>query len=109
MAKKSADEVNKSQAIMDYLKNARRAKPATVVAALAEKGIEVTPQYVSSIRSAKRAKKKGKRGGQNGAATASASDKVSLGVLVQAKRLADQLGGVSKAKEALDALAKLQS
>jgi hypothetical protein len=106
MAKKMEEDVNKTQAILDYIKTARRAKPATVAAALAEKGITVTPQYVSSIRSNKR-RKKGKRG-KEAAAAKPASDKVSLGTLVQAKRLADQLGGVAKAKEALDALAKLQ-
>jgi hypothetical protein len=106
MAKKVEEDVNKTQAILDYLSTARRAKPATVVAALAEKGVVVTPQYVSTIRSNKR-RKKGKRS-KNGAAVKPASDKVSLGTLVQAKRLADQLGGVAKAKEALDALSKLQ-
>jgi len=107
MAKKSEGGVSKTQAVLDYFKNARRAKPATVAAALAEQGIDVSPQYVSSIRSAKRKGKKKKRDkGQEEAQPA--SDEVSLSVLLQAMKLARQLGGVAKAKEALDALSKLQ-
>lgn len=108
MAKKS-EGVNKSEAVRQFLAKSKRAKPATVVAALAEQGITITAQYVSTIRSnARRKKGKNKRGENGGATTRPASDKVSLATLVQAKRLADQLGGVAKAKEALDALAKLQ-
>ena len=36
------------------------------------------------------------------------SDKVSISTLVQAKKLADQMGGIEKAKDALAALTKLQ-
>ena len=36
------------------------------------------------------------------------SDKVSLGDLVKASRLAEELGGVDKAQEMLNALAKLK-
>ena len=37
-----------------------------------------------------------------------AGDKVSLSMLVQAKKMAEQLGGVEKARDALAALSKLQ-
>lgn len=109
MAKKSANEVNKSEKIREYLRTARRAKTSTVVAALAEQGIEVTPQFVSTVKtnSKRRKKKKGGREG-TGVTAAPKNDKLSLSTLLQAKKLAEHLGGVAKAKAALDALAKLQ-
>ena len=104
MAKKSADGVNKSELIRNYITTHKRAKRSAVVAAMAEQGIEVSAQFVSTVKG----NMKKKRGGRRAKAEiAASSDTFSLSTLVQAKRLAEQLGGVAKAKEALDALAKL--
>jgi hypothetical protein len=106
MAKRAEGGVNKSELVRNYLKKARRAKPKRVVEEMAKQGIEVTPQFVSQTKSNMRKKKKAKRSA-NEAAT-EFFETVSLDTLLQAKRLAAQLGGVAKAKEALDALAKLR-
>jgi hypothetical protein len=109
MARPAAGEINKSEKIREYLGEHRRAKPAQVVEALAEQGVAVNAQYVSMVRGSMKKRKK-KRGPKAAATTATAggSNQFSLNTLVHAKRLADQLGGVTKAKEALDALARLQ-
>lgn len=49
MARPKAGEINKSQAVRDYIATHKRAKASTVVAALAEKGIEV-PASLSTLR-----------------------------------------------------------
>ena len=98
----------KSQAIRDYLMTNASAGVSDVVNALKALGISVSKQMVSTIRMRmgaapkKRGRKKKSKGARKGGAM------ISLGILVQAKRLADQLGGVEKAKQAMDALAKLQ-
>lgn len=46
------EDVNKSEEIRNYLAGNPDAKPAQVVAALKTQGINVTPAYVSSIKSA---------------------------------------------------------
>ena len=48
MAKKS--EVNKSQAVREYLKANRKAKNQEVVDGLAKKGITITANYVGNIK-----------------------------------------------------------
>jgi hypothetical protein len=50
MAKHS--EVNKSQAIRDYLKANPKARNQEVVDALAKQGVGVTPNYVNNIKTA---------------------------------------------------------
>ena len=60
-------------------------------------------------KESRKAKKKGKAKKKAApAAKPAVSDKVSISTLVQAKKMAEKLGGVEKAKAALDALAKLQ-
>ena len=48
--------VNKSAAVRDYLASRPDAKNKEVIAALAEKGVAVTPNYVSVIRGGGRKK-----------------------------------------------------
>jgi len=43
-------EVNKTQAVRDYLKAHKKAQNAEVVAALAKEGITITPSYVGNIK-----------------------------------------------------------
>lgn len=96
---------NKSQAIRDYFAKNRNAKPKEVIEALAKLGIEVSHALVGNVKygSGKKAVKvkKTSRAGRPQRAVLSADD------LLQAKRMADQLGGISKAKQALETLEKL--
>jgi len=108
MAKKKKAGVNKSQAIRDHLAKQPDDGPKAIVVALGKKKIKVTEALVSNVKYVKSGKKK-RRGKKKAATTQSkVSDKISISTLVQAKKMADQLGGIEKAKTALVALAKLQ-
>jgi len=111
MARKSkSGGPNKTQAIKDYYAENPDAKPAAAAEALNAQGIEVTSGFVSTIKS-KHGLGKKRRGRRKGAAkkasTGAPSERVAIADLVKAKKLADQLGGVEKAKAMLDALSKL--
>ena len=105
MAKKSTSGT-KSASIRNYKAQNPSAKPKAIAEALSKAGEKVTPAFVSTVlsndkrRGKKRRGKPGRKPGRVGAAAGFES-------LVQAKRLADQMGGVAKAKAALDALAKI--
>jgi hypothetical protein len=104
MAKK---KVNKSQAIRDYAEAHPDAGPTEIAAALKKEKIQVTSALVSTVKTV--AKKKKGRGRKKAASGAKpASDKIALSSLIQAKKMAESLGGVEKAQTALAALAKLQ-
>ncbi len=114
MAKKS--KINKSQAVRDYIAEYPDAKPAEISAAMAERGIEVSPQAVSTIKY-QASKKQGapKRRGRprktDKATTSARSNGRSneLQHLIAVKELADKVGGIEEAKKLLDALAKLRN
>ena len=102
--------VNKSQAIRDYLYNHRDAKPAEVVAGLAKRRVKVSSAFVSTIKTRyqpgrKKASRRRKTTSRRRAVRR--NDLVSVSELLQAKKLAAQLGGVERAQTALAALAKL--
>jgi hypothetical protein len=122
MAKKAAASgINKSEVIREY----KSKNPGMGPKAIAEKlktdhGEEVSAQFVSTVLSmAKKRDDKGgvRRGrgrppGSGKAATATkAAGKptvgLSLELLLKAKKLASELGGVEEAKAALDALARV--
>ena len=112
MAKKKSVKkkgVNKSQAIRDMLRQQPSASPLAVSESLAKQGVKVSPGFVSTVKSKSGAKKKRRRVKKKvGRPARPAGDTISMSALVQAKRLADQLGGVDKAQDALSALSKLQ-
>jgi hypothetical protein len=120
MAKKVAAEgPNKSQLIRDYKAKDDDMGPKAIAAKLkSEHGIEVSAQFVSTVLSQakKRDGKKTRRGrgrppGSGKAAksvvTTKSSGGLSVELLLKAKKLAAELGGVEEAKAALDALARL--
>lgn len=113
MAKRRSrgDGPSKSQLIRDYMEANPKDGPQAVAAALkSSHGLTVTPQFVSTVKSNANRKRKGRRGRKpGGAAPAStaASGKLSMEVLMAAKAFAQKLGGVGKAKAAVDSLAKL--
>jgi hypothetical protein len=103
---------SKSALIREYIAAHRGEGPQEVAAALnAAHSMSITPQFVSTVKSnAKRKKKKsgrkpGRPAGETAASTA--NGKLSMEVLMAAKKFAEQLGGVGKAKAAVDTLAKL--
>lgn len=130
MAKRSAGGPNKSAAIRQYLDSNPEAKPREIVDALKAQGLEVTPAFVSTIKSKSgggTAAPKKRRGRPKAAAQAAAKtttpraaaapaakrggaatgDTVSVDGLIRAKKLAEELGGVDKVRAALAALEKI--
>lgn len=101
MARPAGSGASAAAAIRAYSEKHPDAKPKEIAEALKKRGIDIKPQYVSTIKTLdkNRSGKKGKRRGSKGSG--------SFETLLQAKRLAEQLGGVELAREALDALAKL--
>lgn len=104
--KRASGGPNKSQAIRDYFAKNRNAKPMEVIEALVKQGIEVSHALVGNVKYGRgkktvKAKKKTSRVGRPPGADLTAAD------LLEAKRLADQLGGISKARQALETLEKL--
>lgn len=92
----------------------KRVRPRDVVASLREEGIDVTSAQVSQVlkgmgmRRRRRGRKPAGESAPRGrAAHADASTALSLDALIAAKKLADQLGSVQAAKQAMDALARL--
>lgn len=96
--------VNKSAAIRDYLDEHPNAGPTEIVEALAKKGVEVTPSFVSNIKS----KTKSGLGPRRRGRTAGSSGVTSVNALVGAKKLIDQMGGIDQAQHALDVLKRLR-
>ena len=108
MVKKGDKPQGKAAAIRDYMKANPTAGPQAVSAALKEMGFECSPGYVSTIKSlAKKRGRKSSRKEKTDVAAPVSSEGLSIGLLLQAKKLASALGGVAQAKSALDALAKL--
>jgi hypothetical protein len=104
--------ISKSQAVRDYLAQHPNAKPKEIAPAVkAEHGLEVSPQMISMIKSKSRRRGGRRRGRPAGAAPVGrprgSASRITVEDLVTAKRLADQIGGVARAQEALAALAKL--
>ena len=97
------NKVNKTQLIKDALAKNPKASPIEIAEGLKNHGISAP--YVSTVKSSLKAKKPTKTAKKK---VAKKSDKVSLGDLVKASRLAEELGGVDKAQEMLNALAKLK-
>jgi hypothetical protein len=109
VAKRAAGGPNKSEAIRAYKEANAEAGPKEIAAALAKDGLKVTPAFISTVLSNDRRKaRKGRRkGGRKPGRQAGGGGGDALQALVQAKRLADQMGGVAKARLALDALARI--
>src|SRR5438270_11709133 len=107
MARRAAGGPNKSQSIRAFKADHADAGPKAIVEGLSKQGVKVSAAFVSTVLSnARRKGRKGRRrGGRRPAAAGGRNDAVAT--LVQAKRLADQMGGIDKARTALDALAKI--
>jgi chromosome condensin MukBEF complex kleisin-like MukF subunit len=82
---------NKAGKIREYLAEQPQASAAEVVKALAAQRVRVSPAQVYNVKATA-----GKPKAANGYES-----------VIQAKRLADAMGGIDKARAALDVLAKL--
>ena len=90
---------SKAAKIRDYLADHPDAKAADVVAALKSQRVKVSAAHVYQLKSANGKPKRSK--------SARRSKGDTLTALIEAKKLADKLGGVDRAREAVNALAKL--
>jgi hypothetical protein len=101
---KSKGGVNKAQLIRDALKKLGIDAPAKDVQAYAQaQGVTVAPAQVSNIRTKIKERSSGK--GKKKAATGGG---VTANELVQARNMAEKVGGVERAKELLDILNRLR-
>jgi hypothetical protein len=108
--------ISKSQAVREYLAQHPTAMPKEIGPAIkAAHGIEVSSQMISMIKSTVRKGPK-RRGRKAKAATMGATGRrgrpsngvrFSIDDLVSAKKLAQQVGGVDRAQQLIQALARL--
>lgn len=113
-----AKESSKTQAIIDYCKKNPQAKPKAIAEALKkEQGLDVNPQYISSIRTKfglSRRRRRGRPRAVAGAAAAAPARAVTRKTavayenLVEAKKFVQSVGDLQRARQALDAYASLQ-
>jgi hypothetical protein len=99
MARKGGQ--NRSAAIRAYKEKNPDARPKAISEGLAKEGVKVSAGYVSTVLSNERRKGGKRRKKRVGGRSSGYAD------LVQAKRLADAMGGIEKARSALSALAKI--
>jgi len=100
-------KVNKTQLSGNAMKDNPKVGPSEIARIVSKQGLKVTPGLVSNVKTTAKKKRRRRRKAAPVAKPA-VSDRVSLSTLVQTKKMAEQLGGVEKAKDALAALAKLQ-
>ena len=133
MAANDNGATSKSQAVRDYLSEHPKAGPKEIVAAMKDQGIELTTAHASHIKSLSKKRKKLRRARRlaksNGAAAvqsvpegngarkqrtgAGRPDRsetgrsLSANDLLEAKKLANALGGLANARRALELLERL--
>jgi len=112
-------QVNKSAAIREYAAANPSAKPREIAEALAAQGISVTSHIVSQVLYNAKKKGNGSRPRKKALRRAASVTKAAgrrgqhaadgaVEMLFEAKRLADLVGGIDRAKQLLDQLARLQ-
>ena len=109
MAKK---KTAKTQAIMDALAGDPKAGPLEIAEKLVATGLDVKPKDVSNVKfqlkkAKKRARKAAKTQAQASVVAPNEGDLISMGALEAAKKLVKELGGVDKAKRAIESLGRL--
>ena len=100
----------KTAAVKAALKANPKKGPKEIADLLQAQGMDVTPGYVSTIKTNLKGKKQAKAAAvaaSDAAAPVVPKDAVSIGLLQKAKKLAAQLGGIKEAKAAMDALAQI--
>jgi hypothetical protein len=99
----------KTKAIKAALKAHKDKTPKEIAEIVTAAGITTTAGQVSNVKSILAAKKRAKTApaAEEIAGPAVPKDAVSVGLLVKAKKLVKELGGVKEARTALNALAQL--
>lgn len=100
----------KTAAIRAAVKANPKKGPSEIAELLKAEGWDVKPQNVSVVKTAMKAKKKKANvapAPEPEVGPVVPKDAVSVGLLVKAKKLVQELGGVKEAKAALNALAQL--
>jgi hypothetical protein len=108
MARKSADGVNRSQLIRDYKKTNKKMGPKAIAEAMnKDHGVEISPQYVSTVLST--AKRKGGKIGRPGRRPSGGDGSVSLDTakLLKAKEFMTLMGSAADAKAAITLIERL--
>ncbi len=114
MAKKP--KVNKTQAVKNYLKGHPKAAPSEIAAALTKRGIKITPNYASNIKTTinktRTAKTAAKRQAKAVAAAPAAVDKKPANTITleQVRKVAQTiktLGGYQRLTEVLEVIKEL--
>jgi hypothetical protein len=98
-------KINKSQHIRDYLESDPTATPKVIKEALKAKGITVTDSLVSLVKYKSGSRRKTRRRGRVARAAPNA---ISFDDLVSVKAIAQRMGGLERAKQALGMLERLQ-
>ena len=110
--------ISKSQAVRDYLAEHPTALPKEIAPAVkAAHGLDVSPQMISMIKSklGKNSRRRHRKTNAEGAAPAKAagrkanSARFTIEDLLIAKKLAQTMGGIPRAQQALAALARLSA
>jgi hypothetical protein len=88
----------------------KRVRPRDIIAALNEKGVEVSSTLVSTTLAAAgfRRRRHGRKGSASADATNSTGHRLNLDALIAAKALIEKVGGFENAQAAISALKKLQ-
>jgi len=121
MAKKKSSGPNKSQEIREYYTAHPNAKPKEVVDAMKSKGLSVSAQFVSTVKSNSKKKKgpskrRGRPAGSTNktslakrapARTGKGDESVSVDSLLKLKKVVEDIGSIEEAKSALQTLEKL--
>lgn len=103
----TASEMSKADQIRQVARgHAGKVRPRDVIATLAQQGVTVSSAQVSAVLSSMGMKRK-RRGARRPAVVEIVASTLTLESLIAAKKLADHLGGVEVAKQAVDALVKL--
>ena len=99
----------KTAAIKQALKAHKNKSPKEIAELLTASGIPTVAGQVSNIKSLVASKRKAKAApaAEEAAGLVVPKDAVSVGLLVKAKKLVQELGGVASAKQTLNALAQL--
>ena len=100
----------KTAAIRQALKTHKNNSPKEIAELLTASGLPTTAGQVSNVKSLLASKRKAKAAApaaEEAAGPVVAKDAVSVALLVKAKKLVQELGGVANAKQALNALAQL--
>lgn len=112
MAKKRGRSgVNQSQAIRGYLAEHPEATPKEIVAGLAQQGVKVSEGLAGNVKYTSRSGRgpgKARRGRGRPPGRRAGAGALTAQDLIEAKRLADQLGGLEQARKALEALEALR-